>query len=349
MTIIYFILMLSAIILIHEFGHFLMAKLFHVYVYEFALGMGPQLLKWQGKETVYSIRLFPIGGFVSLAGDEHEESTEGIPQHRLMPYLANWKKLCVFLAGPFMNFILAWVIFVGIYMHIGYVVDPPLPIVNGVIENSVAEQAGFHYGDEIIKLTFSDGSSIEPKSFYDILEFMQLYHDETTYTISRGDEVIELVVAPEYNEEEKRYMIGILLPETHARQLNFYEMIQEGNRYFWDSTDMMIKTLQRIVRGIGVDSLSGPVGIYTMTEQQVSYGFESFMALVGLLSLNVGFMNLIPIPMFDGGRILITLVEMLTRKKLPEKIEYALMMGSLVLLFGLFIFVTLNDITRIIG
>lgn len=349
MTFIYFILMLSAIILIHEFGHFLMAKLFHVYVYEFALGMGPQILKWKGKETVYSIRLFPIGGFVSLAGDEQEESVEGIPEERLMSKIAQWKKLCVFFAGPVMNFIMAWVVFVGIYMHIGYVVDPPLPIVNGVVENSVAEQAGFHFGDEITKITFSDGTSVEPKSFYDILEFMQLYHDEMTYTILRGEETLELTVVPEFNEEENRYMIGVLLPETHARQLTFFEMIEEGNRYFWDATDMMIKTLQRLVRGIGVDSLSGPVGIYTMTEQQVAYGIESFMALVGMLSLNVGFMNLIPIPMFDGGRILITFVEMVTRKKLPEKVEYALMMGSLVLLFGLFIFVTLNDIGRMLG
>jgi regulator of sigma E protease len=252
-------------------------------------------------------------------------------------------------AGPVMNFILAWCVFVGIYMHIGYVVDAPLAIVNGVVEGSVASEAGFTYGDEIVKVTFSDGTVIEPDDFYDITMYSQYYTDETIYTVLRNGTEVDLTVTPEFNEEEQRYMIGIVAPESHVRQLTFVETIKEGNAYFWDSVDLMIESIQMLVKGIGLDSLSGPVGIYTMTEQQVSYGFLSFLSLVGLLSLNVGFMNLLPVPMFDGGRMLITAVEMVIKRKIPERLEVALMWGSLLLIVALFILTTVNDVSRLLG
>lgn len=349
MTFLYFILMLSGIILIHEFGHFIMAKLFHVYVYEFSLGMGPKLLQWKGKETKYTLRLLPLGGYVSMAGDDQPSEEIEIPENRLLTTLANWKKLCIMVAGPVMNFILAWCVFVGIYMHIGYVVDAPLAIVNGVVEGSVASEAGFTYGDEIVKVTFSDGTVIEPDDFYDITMYSQYYTDETIYTVLRNGVEVDLTVTPEFNEEEQRYMIGIVAPESHVRQLTFVETIKEGNAYFWDSVDLMIESIQMLVKGIGLDSLSGPVGIYTMTEQQVSYGFLSFLSLVGLLSLNVGFMNLLPVPMFDGGRMLITAVEMVIKRKIPERLEVALMWGSLLLIVALFILTTVNDVSRLLG
>ena len=144
-------------------------------------------------------------------------------------------------------------------------------------------------------------------------------------------------------------MIGIVAPESHVRQLSFVETIQEGNAYFWDSVDMLFDTRRMLVNGVGLDSLSGPVGIYTITEQQVSNGLLSFLSLVGLLSLNVGFMNLLPVPMFDGGRMLITFIEMVIRKDIPEKLEIALMWGSLLLIVALFVLTTVNDISRLLG
>ena len=348
-TTIYFILMLSAIILIHELGHFLMARLFNVYVYEFALGMGPQILKWQGKETVYSLRLFPLGGMVVLAGDDQKDADFEIPNNRLVSAIAGWKKILIFLAGPLMNFILAWVIFVGIYTNLGYVFDPPPAVINGVIEDSPAEKAGFEFGDQILKISFADGTSIEPKDFYEIIQHTQLHTDETVYTIRRNDEEIEIKVLPVYNETEDRYLVGMLLPESNKRAIDFLGAIQEGSKDFMTSTTAMVEVLQNMLRGIGLKNLSGPVGIYTMTEQQISYGLISFLSLVALLSVNVGFMNLLPVPMFDGGRILLILIETIIGRRLPEKLEIGLMYGSLALIVALFIFVTFNDVSRLLG
>jgi len=348
-TAIYFILMLSAIILIHELGHFLMARLFNVYVYEFALGMGPRVLQWKGKETIYSLRLLPIGGMVAMAGDEQKEDDFEIPSNRLLGAIAGWKKIFIFLAGPLMNFILAWVIFVGIYANLGYVFDPPPAVINGVIEDSPAEKAGFEFGDQILKISFADGTSIEPKDFYEIIQYTQLHTDETVYTIKRNEEELEITVLPAYNAAEDRYLVGMLLPESNKRAINFVGAIQEGSKDFIASTTAMVKVLQTMLKGIGLNNLSGPVGIYTMTEQQISYGIISFLSLVALLSVNVGFMNLLPVPMFDGGRVLIVLIESIIGKKLPEKLEIGLMYGSLALIVGLFIFVTFNDVSRLLG
>ena len=349
MTFLYFILMLSGIILIHEFGHFIMAKMFGVYVYEFSLGMGPKLLQWQGKETKYTLRLLPLGGYVSMAGEDVKDNPVDVDEKRLLPSMAGWKKLCIMAAGPFMNFILAWCVFVGIYMNIGYVVDAPLAIVNGVVANSAAEEAGFTYGDEIVKVSFSDGTVIEVDDFYDITMYTQYYTDETVYTVKRNNQEIDLTVTPVYDEVEQRYLIGIVAPESHVRQLTFVETIKEGNAYFWDSVDMLFDTIKMLINGVGLDSLSGPVGIYTITEQQVSNGILSFLSLVGLLSLNVGIMNLLPVPMFDGGRILITFIEMIIGRKIPAKLENALMWFSLLLIVALFVLTTVNDVSRLLG
>ena len=348
-TIIYFILMLSAIILIHEVGHFCMARLFNVYIYEFSIGMGPKILKWKGKETVYSLRLLPVGGMVAMAGDEQREDASEIPNNRLFSTIANWKKICILLAGPVMNFILAWVILVGIYTNLGYVIDPPPAVINGVIENSPAQKAGFEFGDKILKITFKDGTTVEPKDFYELIQYTQLHTDETIYTIMRGEEVSEISVTPEFNETENRYMVGMLAPESNQRQLDFFGAIKEGSRDFVTATTSMIEVLQTMLRGVGLNNLSGPVGIYTITEQQISYGIIAFLSLVAMLSVNVGFMNLLPIPMFDGGRILITLIESVTKRKLPERIETGLMLGSLALILLLFVFVTFNDVSRLLG
>ncbi|MCF0112077.1 MAG: site-2 protease family protein [Erysipelotrichaceae bacterium] len=348
MAFLYFIVMLGGIILLHEFGHFIFAKLFGVYVYEFALGMGPTLFKWEGKETKYSIRLLPLGGYCAMAGEEANDEAQGIPENRLYSGLSGIKKIIILAAGPLMNFILAWFLFVGIYLGLGEIVDPPLPYINGVIEESPAQAAGFEFGDKIVKITFSDGSDIEPNDFYDIIQAISAHHDEAVYTVERAGELKDITVTPQYVEEEDRYIIGITMPEANVRKLTIGECFTAGTEYFTDAVSLLFEVIGQLFHGIGLDTLSGPIGIYTATAEQIEYGFVSYLSLVGLLSLNIGIMNLIPVPMFDGGRILLTAIEMIIGKRLPKKLENALMLGSLGLVLLLFVYSTANDIIRLL-
>ena len=349
-TTLYFILMLSAIILIHELGHFLVARLFNVYIHEFAIGMGPKILTWKGKETLYSIRLLPIGGMVVMAGDEDDESEVVVETDRLVNKLPGWKRIVIMVAGPVMNFILAWILLVGIFANIGYIHEAPPAIVNGVLEGSVAEVAGFEFGDEIIKINASDGKFVEPSNSQELIQFTSSYaDDEMVYTIKRGEETIDFTVTPVFDEASGRYLVGVIFPEATKVEITFVDALKLGTEELVSAAQSTVTVLGDIITGRALDTLSGPLGIYAMTEQQVSYGFMSFLSLVALLSLSVGFMNLLPIPIFDGGRILLVLAEMVIGRRLPQKLEVGLMFGGLVLVLLLTILVTANDLTRLLG
>ena len=212
MTIIYFLLLLSAIILIHEAGHLVAAKLFGVYCYEFSFGMGPVLLKHKGKETQYSLRALPVGGFVAMAGetdgDEAYPDVE-VPAGRRLTEKKPWQKIIIMLAGVFMNFVLAFMIFSLVILHNGTFASSPKAVVSTVVENSPAEKAGFQSGDKILEITKKDGSSIKPETFMDMQAFSSGYADEETYKIDRDGEILSITLTPEYSEEQDAYLIGI--------------------------------------------------------------------------------------------------------------------------------------------
>lgn len=188
--IIAFIVLLSVIIVVHELGHMLVAKHFGVYCHEFSLGMGPVLYQKKGKETTYSIRAIPFGGYVLMAGEEdgsQDDETEWlkeVPENRKLTSKPTYQKVLVMLAGVIMNFLLAWVIFIGISLANGYRQSDPLPVVYEVIENSPASEAGLQKDDEIISAR-ADGEEIKPETQYDLLKFVQLHHDTLEITVSR--------------------------------------------------------------------------------------------------------------------------------------------------------------------
>ena len=151
MTLLYFVIILGIIVFVHELGHLITAKMFGVYCKEFAIGMGPKIKSWQKGETLYSLRALPVGGFVAMAGEEGVDIEE-IPAERTIKGIAPLKRIIVMLAGIMMNILLAWVIFVGVFIYQGARSLPPQPIVAGVVSGSVAETAGFLAGDEIVKV-----------------------------------------------------------------------------------------------------------------------------------------------------------------------------------------------------
>lgn len=349
LNLIYFILILSVIIIVHELGHLMAAKKFGVYCKEFSIGMGPIVWQKQKGETAWSIRALPIGGFVAMAGEEGQDDDDedlNIPFERTINGIKPWKQILVMAAGAIMNILLAWVLFIGITAYQGAVSVPGKPIIASVQENSIADKSGMKAGDEIIKLSVKNHSTT-PEKFDDVVEFLQYYPGETTFTILRDGKEMSLKFTPTYVKDENRYMIGVV-QQNEVKKINIIEAIPYGTDKMVSSVTSILETLGKLVQGIGVKNLSGPVGIYQVTSQITQDGLLSTLALVGLLSVNVGIFNLLPIPILDGGRIFIILIETLIGRKLNERVQTAIMMAGLLMIVGIMVFATWNDIARLL-
>ena len=351
MGIIAFIFMLSVIVIIHELGHFLVAKHFGVYCHEFSIGMGPAIYQKKGKETTFSIRAIPLGGYVMMAGEndgsqdeEEDDWLKNVPENRRIHALPTWQQICVMIAGVMMNFILAAVLFIGLAMARGYVVEEPKPIVYEVVENSPAQKAGLQVKDEIIRIE-NEKETIQPQTQMDVLEFLQFHKGVSTYTIQRGNKTIQLDIQPSFDEKVSGYTIG-MIAKAYARPISKLEAIQVGWMDMWDSGTMVFRSLGKLIQGIGVENLSGPIGIYKITEKSAQMGMMSYLSLFAMISLNIGIFNLLPIPALDGGRICILLIEKIFRRKINQKVVEKIIVASFVLLFGLMIFATFNDVMR---
>ena len=349
LTFILFILLFTVLIMVHEAGHLIAAKKFGVYCYEFSFGMGPLLFSKKFKETQYSIRALPIGGYVAMAGEEGDDEVYPgvqVPEGRRITDQVWWKRAIIQLAGIFNNILLAYFIFCMVVLAAGGISTSPEPVVDSVIAGSAAEAAGFEAGDRIIEIQKEDGSSIKPAEFIDM---QTLITDDSTLTITVERDGTEEVftVTPEYSEEEERYMIGVNAPEGKVAEVNLLNCWYYGAYEMVMLTRLMFQAIINIFQGAGLSNLSGPVGIYQATETYVKMGFESYMLLIAQLSLNLGIFNALPLPVLDGGQFVITVAEAVTRRRLNEKIRVGLMLTCWALLIGLMIYVTWNDIVRL--
>ena len=347
MAVIYFILLMGVIVTIHEFGHLITAKLFKVYCYEFSIGMGFKLFGFKGKETEYSIRFLPIGGYVAMAGEDDNDRGIEVPYNRTIKGIARWKQIIVMLAGVAMNFLLAWILVSGLMLFRGSYVTSPKPIVEDVLSGSVADEAGFKTNDIIKKVVFSDNTEIIPKTFNDILPFIQTSDKPVTYIVERDNEIIEITAQGIYDVEREVYLIGIKIPNGEEVQVNLLNAPLYGIKYLGTITKGMFISLFRLLKGTGLNQISGPVGVYNVTKQSVELGIGTYINLMALFSLNIGIFNLLPLPVLDGGRAIITFVEMILNKSINKKIEFGLMAGSWILLLTLMIFATYQDIIKL--
>lgn len=342
LKIIAIIVMFGLIVFVHEFGHFLFAKLNHIRVNEFAIGMGPAIMKFGKKETQYSIRILPIGGYCLMAGQDGEgdENDEGSFQSKSV--LA---RLSVTLAGPLFNFILAFVLSIAT-AHF-YLLDPP--VLSTVEKGSAAEVAGLKPGDEITRL---NGSRI--RLFREITLFRQV--EDLTQPIEveymRDGKTYDTTL---HLTREKNYMFGISVEPRESRGVGeelYYSVLE---------VEFQIKTAVTSVKMLftgkaSVNDLSGPVGIGNMMSDVIDQAQEegglkdailSIVSFMILVSANLGIMNLLPIPALDGGRILFLLIEAVTRKKVPKNKEMIVNFIGFVLLMLLMIFVFFNDIRKL--
>jgi len=371
LSILYFILILGIIVLVHEFGHFFFAKLFGVYVYEFSIGMGPKIFGKKSKngETEYCIRAIPIGGFVQLAGEGGEED-ENIPKKRLLQSKPAWQRLLIMFFGAGNNFILTIILLFSLGLFVGC--PSNTNVVQSIVPESPAEIAGINSGDYIINVDGNKISNLDDLQLYltiatnkvteerkkDLEDIGNVEVKEETksqkysfeVTVKRGEETKKLVVEPldEATAEKLGYTVGIGFDSKVSH--GFFASI----KYAFTKTGSLIKqmfmTIKELFKGsIGVKNLSGPVGILRTVNDTKSNGFVNLVYLLALLSLNVGFINLLPFPAFDGGRILFLGIEKIIGKPIKPEVENTINNIGFFLLLGLVALVTLGDIRTWIG
>ncbi len=345
---------LGLIILVHEFGHFMWAKKFKVYIYEFSIGMGPVAFSWKGKKDkiTYNIRWIPIGGFVSMAGEVYDDDDK-IPKKQLLCNKPWYQRLIIMVAGVMNNFLLA--IFGLIVIAFIWGGDPIKPVIEKVHSNSPAAEVGLKSGDVLTEI---NGYKVYNWDKARVIMLYKNKDDYTTFTVKHENGKSEKIkitkanyVDGETGEKVNGYGISMLKEDTKG----FIKPIVYGFKRFATVIDSFVYTIWGLITGkIGFSNLSGPVGMYSMVGSAFNYsalseGIWYVMFLIAYLSINVGFINILPFPAFDGGHVLFLLIEGIFRRKVDAKIENICHMIGFVLIFILMIAVTYNDIARIIS
>lgn len=348
MSLIIAMLMLGIIIMIHEFGHFLFAKLNGIGVIEFSLGMGPRLLSFEKGGTRYSFKILPFGGSCMMLGEDENETDEHAFNNKSV-----WARISVVVAGPIFNFLLAFLLSMVLVGATGY----DIPQLNGVLEGFPAQAAGMQAGDVIVSV---NGRRVHS------------YRDVNMYLFTHAQKDVEVVwkradasgkqqtyranLTPAYSKENNQYMIGVqfdAMPRQveHAGQLvvrGIYE-VQYWIHYVFDTFYMMFHGM------VSVNDISGPVGIVTVIDSSVDeaspYGAGAVMLMLVnltiLLSANLGVVNLLPIPALDGGRLVFLIIEAVRGKPIDKEKEGMVHMAGMMVLLAIMVLILFNDVRKL--
>lgn len=345
------ILVFGLIVLIHELGHFLFAKLNGIAVVEFSIGMGPRLFHFKKGETIYSIKLLPLGGSCMMLGEDEEDPDDRAFQNKSIP-----ARMSVIAAGPVFNFILAFLLALILVGMSGY----NTTMIKEVAKDSPAYEAGIRSGDKLLSV---NGENVA--LYQDYILFKVLKPDEAMNTVEFSRTNLEtgaverrtVSVKPEYSAEDNKYLIGISIIPFHNPVKNAGELIKYGFLEMKYDVKVTVKSLGMLLSGkASVNDLSGPVGIVVMLDDTVKAGltvsltaaFLNVLSLCILLSANLGIMNLLPIPALDGGRLLFLIIEAIRGKRMDPEKEGLVNMISMMALMALMVFVIFNDINRFI-
>ena len=375
------LLVFGAVIAIHEFGHFSVAKLCGIQVNEFSIGMGPALWKKTHKGTQYSLRLLPVGGYVALEGEESPESQNlsvadgdsspnrgaepkgselasptrgGVPEgdgEVLTPTGVSlndapvWQRMLVMAAGAFMNFVLGFVVLV---LLIGLRSEPITSrVIYAVEDGALCGQTGLQAGDKVLAVN-GRRCFVANDMLYELVRTEQY---RAAFTVLRAGKTVELpdVRFDTWADEkgETHMKLGFTVYGIQKTPLNVLK--EAGNSVLYYGR-IVYTSLADLLRGReSINDLSGPVGIVTAIGQAASYGLEDLMELLVLITINLGIFNLLPFPALDGGKLVFLLIEGVTGYVVPEKIQSGLTVAAFALLFGLMLFATYNDILRLIA
>jgi len=345
LTLLLFILILGIIILVHEFGHFITAKKFGVHVYEFSIGMGPVVLSKKGKDGInYNLRAFPIGGFVQMAGEVFEDDDK-IPKEKFMCNKPWIQRVIILVAGVVNNFILALVLLFFYGLIFG--VTSLKPVVKEAMPDYPMAEAGIVAGDTIVGI---NGYKINTWDKAQIVLAFKNKNDYYTIDIKHTDGSVDSYkITPKVEKTkdgEETKVFGVTI-DTTAKQ-GLWPSIKFAFQKFGSVVETMALTVGSLFTGkLSLNSLSGPVGIYQVVDQGVSLGISYIIYIIAFLSINVGFINILPFPAFDGGRVLFMIIEKIKGSPVDSKIENIFHTIGFILLMILMIYITFQDIFRL--
>jgi len=346
LTLILLILILGIIILVHEFGHFITAKKSGVHIYEFSIGMGPVIKTFKGKDGIdYNIRALPIGGFVSMAGEVYEDDdTKKIPKDKFMCNKKWWQRVIILGAGVFNNFVLAIIVLFVIALIWGS--TSLTPKIAEVMDGYPAASAGLKAGDTILAVNDHKVFSWDQAQIYLVMKDKDNVYDVKVKHSNGKTETIK--VSPKLEKSEdgtEAKVFGFKIEQKTEK--GFLASIKYAFGKFASLISTMWITVVNLFTGkIGLSSLSGPVGIYHVVGESMKVGASQLIYLVAFLSINVGLINILPIPAFDGGRILFLIIEKIKGSPINSKFENMCHTIFFLLIIALMIYITVFDIIR---
>lgn len=345
-TIVALLIVLGVVVFVHEFGHFMAARWAGVRVNTFSIGFGPALIKWHDKHgTIWQIACLPLGGYVSIYGQDdmfNRKKYQNLPKDKKVGHYLSvpaWKQFIIIAAGVVMNFILAWVLYSAIFMFQPKNVQ--LPVVGQVIQESVAFEAGVKPGDIVVKI---DGDKITNWGELVIAKELASKRDASVILL-RDSDFINVKLAP-----ADRWGLIADGSKTEFRKKNFIGAVYSGARETYYQSKTLLVVLKQIVTGERSSKQLGSfITIAEVSGHAMSLGFFALLSIIALLSVNLAIVNLLPLPVLDGGYLLILIIEAITRKKLGGKgMEIAIVCGWIFIL-GLFLLTMWNDLTRVFG
>jgi len=338
LTAIWAILIFCVLIFVHEFGHFITAKLSGMTVHEFSIGMGPKIFGLSKNNTTYNLRLLPLGGFVKLEGEDGESDDSGA-----FCNMSAFKRFIVLFAGAFMNVVIGFLIFAIIFSNTSLIASNT---VGSVVEDSAFEKAGIKEGDTVVYMKGEKYSS-SIHSFRDITLFLSLNGDSSaTITFNRDGNEFTKIIKPTSTPDSEKAIFGMTPGRYKKGFLNTIRLA------FWECV-FVIKSVYLslwwlITGAIPASSMSGPVAIVGEIGAAAKMGWQSVLNLAGFISVNLGVMNLLPIPALDGGRILFLLIEKIRGKKMNPELEGTINFVFFALLIILMFIVTVSDVNKIL-
>mgnify|MGYP000094313438 CR=1 FL=1 len=342
------IVVLGVLILVHEFGHYVVARIINVKVLKFSLGFGPKIFGIKGKETEYLISAVPLGGYVKLYGEESDEEVLEEPE-RAFSRQTPFRRIAIVVAGPLFNFFFAIIIFI-LFNFFGF--QTLSNIIGDVKDGYPAKVAGLQKNDKIIKInqksvrTWEEISNIIKTSGSSSLEVIFEREGKTYFTkVSPKMEKVKNV----FGEEVEIPVLGIVSSDKLVKiSYPIHESIFRGFKQFYELTKLTLLTVEKLIkRTVPVSSLGGPIMISQLAGETAKSGIYAFLAFMALLSVNLGVLNLLPIPILDGGHIVLFLIEAIIRKPLSDRFKEAYTYVGMVIIILLTITVFYNDIMRI--
>lgn len=352
-SVISFIIVLGLLIFVHEFGHFIWAKLFRVKVLKFSLGFGPKVVGRRHGETEYLLSAFPLGGYVKMLGEQGGEEVPADEKDRSFADKPVWQRFIIVAGGPTFNLLFAVFLFFLIFAVAGLPTPVDNTMIGGITAESPAQKAGLKPGDLIISINGQTTSK-----WMDVADLISASNGEpVTLVIERDGERLEVSGQPEitpgrniFGEEvEKRYMLGISRSEEVTYEpVSIWDALMAGFAQTWTFIYLTIMGLVKMIQAvIPASELGGPILIAQLAGKQMEAGWINLLYFMGLISVNLGILNLLPIPILDGGHLMFFSYEALLRRPISPKVMEICQQIGLVILVTLMIFVFYNDLARI--